>query len=279
MWCCPGVSHAQALTAATASATEHSGRAEVEHARLAELEALLEAKHKELEEAQVGGSKHWLPCSRGPQFFCWGCLVVWGRRGVQAARRDELNDRTGISCLSSVRVEREMGNSHLRASLAAEDIPLNPDQVIEAPTQSKWAFYDLVRIERYVFRGETSSGRRVAKFSHRYTQQTNTRSPRPVLDTAWRRAELLLLFAFCCRSPAARRRRARPRLLLLTGSSWSARSPAWRRPRRPSTRVRSRGRAARVCVLVCVCDARCKGAWRAAVAAYIRRRGLWGGVR
>jgi hypothetical protein len=48
------IAHAQALTAATASATEHSGRAEVEHARLAELEALLEAKHKELEEAQVG---------------------------------------------------------------------------------------------------------------------------------------------------------------------------------------------------------------------------------
>jgi hypothetical protein len=43
----------QALTAATALASEHSGRAEVEHARLAELEGLLEAKHKELEEAQV----------------------------------------------------------------------------------------------------------------------------------------------------------------------------------------------------------------------------------
>jgi hypothetical protein len=43
----------QALTAATTSATEHCGRAEVEHARLSELEALLEAKHKELEEAQV----------------------------------------------------------------------------------------------------------------------------------------------------------------------------------------------------------------------------------
>uniref|UniRef100_A0A383VU44 Kinesin motor domain-containing protein n=1 Tax=Tetradesmus obliquus TaxID=3088 RepID=A0A383VU44_TETOB len=44
-----------ALTAATALASEHSGRAEVEHARLAELEGLLEAKHKELEEAQLGG--------------------------------------------------------------------------------------------------------------------------------------------------------------------------------------------------------------------------------
>jgi hypothetical protein len=43
----------QALTAASASASEHSGRAEVEHARLSELEALLEAKHRELEEAQV----------------------------------------------------------------------------------------------------------------------------------------------------------------------------------------------------------------------------------
>lgn len=46
----------QALTAATALASEHSGRAEVEHARLAELQGLIEAKHKELEEAQVRGS-------------------------------------------------------------------------------------------------------------------------------------------------------------------------------------------------------------------------------
>jgi hypothetical protein len=56
----------QALTAATALASEHSDRAEVEHARLAELEGLLEAKHKELEEAQVrrlagfGGSRQWV---------------------------------------------------------------------------------------------------------------------------------------------------------------------------------------------------------------------------
>ncbi|KAF8058864.1 KIN14I [Scenedesmus sp. PABB004] len=42
-----------ALTAASSLATEHSGRAEVEYARLAELEGLLEAKHRELEEAQA----------------------------------------------------------------------------------------------------------------------------------------------------------------------------------------------------------------------------------
>jgi len=43
----------QAMHAARASASEHSDRAQVEHARLTELEALLEAKHRELEDAQV----------------------------------------------------------------------------------------------------------------------------------------------------------------------------------------------------------------------------------
>jgi hypothetical protein len=59
----------QALTAATALASEHSGRAEVEHARLAELEGLLEAKHKELEEAQV--RPFYLLCI----FNCWLCAA------------------------------------------------------------------------------------------------------------------------------------------------------------------------------------------------------------
>lgn len=45
-----------ALTASAAMANEHCGRAEVEHARLAELEGLIDAKHKELEEVQVGCS-------------------------------------------------------------------------------------------------------------------------------------------------------------------------------------------------------------------------------
>lgn len=42
-----------ALTAAASMANEHCGKAEVEHARLAELEGLIDAKHKELEEVQV----------------------------------------------------------------------------------------------------------------------------------------------------------------------------------------------------------------------------------
>eukprot|EP00878_Enallax_costatus_P038268 GHUV01043455.1.p1 GENE.GHUV01043455.1~~GHUV01043455.1.p1 ORF type:complete len:1268 (+),score=413.50 GHUV01043455.1:1733-5536(+) len=42
-----------ALTAATAMANEHCGKVEVEHARLAELEGLIDAKHKELEEVQA----------------------------------------------------------------------------------------------------------------------------------------------------------------------------------------------------------------------------------
>jgi len=59
--------HLQALTAATATASEHSGRAEVEHARLAELEALLEAKHRELEEAQVRLLEGCCSCASGQQ--------------------------------------------------------------------------------------------------------------------------------------------------------------------------------------------------------------------
>lgn len=64
----------QALTAATASVTEQCGRAEVEHARLSELEALLDAKHKELEDAQVW-SMHQAGHQHAGKSLCCGAIA------------------------------------------------------------------------------------------------------------------------------------------------------------------------------------------------------------